>query len=81
MRDTASVGLRHVGVHLREFLVRGLQGGVVNIICDAEIFNALPSLGTTPRAELTMKSTPSTLEGSASPQTREMLMCGGILMW
>jgi hypothetical protein len=80
MRDTASVGLKRVGVHLLEFLARGLQGGVVNIICDAEIFNAFPSLATTPRAEVTMKSTASTLEGSASPWTREMLMCGGILM-
>jgi hypothetical protein len=56
MRNTASVGLKRVGVHLLEFLARGLQGGVVNIICDAEIFNALPSLATTPRAEVTMTS-------------------------
>jgi hypothetical protein len=80
MRDTASVGLKRVGVHLLEFLARGLQGGVVNIICDAEIFNVLPSLATTLRAEVTMKSTALTLEGSASPWSREVLAWGGILM-
>jgi hypothetical protein len=62
MRDTASVGLKRVGAHLLKFLVRSLQSCMVNIICDAEIFNALPSLATTLRADLMMKSTPLTLE-------------------
>src|SRR6267154_2880216 len=41
MENTASLGLKRIWIHLFEFLVRGLQGGIINIICNAEIFDAL----------------------------------------
>jgi len=41
MEDTASLGLKRVWIHLLEFLICSLQGGIVNIICDAEIFDTL----------------------------------------
>jgi hypothetical protein len=41
VEDTASLGLKRIGIHLLEFLVRSLQSGVINIVCDAEIFDTL----------------------------------------
>jgi hypothetical protein len=37
VEDTSGLGLKRIGCHLLEFLVQGLQDGVVNIICDAEV--------------------------------------------
>jgi hypothetical protein len=57
VEDAAGLGLKRIGCPLLEFLVQGLQDGEVNIICDAEIFNALSSFATFSRAEVATRST------------------------
>jgi hypothetical protein len=68
VEDIAGSGLKRIGCHLLEFLVQGFQDGVVDIIYDAEIFDALSSFTTFPRAEVAVRSMP--LEGSALPRAR-----------